>query len=216
VLLKLVLIAFFLAGLVFGQVMNTRTVERTAVISQHDPKVRIELPEAAQYIGADRWILYGMDDCELHAFIEADQHRHVRKLYWVQFEAYLPSKPSVKHRYHSPRHANLGGLDFYVDTWVWSRAEKTRPGSDVEHLRSLLRSHGYRLPDGMMQVRLVHLMDGKRKELMIIYGEDLAGTGWNAEDLQKGGRAHDHWASLQNGVIQRAEQQIRLENTAQP
>jgi hypothetical protein len=33
----------------------------------------------------------------------------------------------------------------------------------------------------MMYVRLVHLLDAeKRKELMIIYGEDLAGTGVRA------------------------------------
>ena len=215
-MLKLLLIGFLLAGLLPGQVMNTRTVERTAVISQHDPKVRIELPKAARYVGGEHWILYGMDDCELHAFVEADQQRQVRKLYWVQFEAYLPSKPNLKHRYDSPRHATLGGLDFYVDTWVWRRAEKARPGSDVEHLRALLRSQGYSLPSGMMQVRLVHLMHGKRKELMIIYGEDLANTGFNAEGLQKGGPARDHWTSMQNGLIQRAEQQIRIENTTQP
>ena len=38
----------------------------------------------------------------------------------------------------------------------------------------------------MMDVRLVHLLDAeKRKELMIIYGEDLASTGFTAADLRK-------------------------------
>ena len=42
------------------------------------------------------------------------------------------------------------------------------------------------MPSGMMYVRLVHLLDDqKRKELMIIYGEDLAPTGHTVADLEK-------------------------------
>jgi len=50
-----------------------------------------------------------------------------------------------------------------------------RPGSDVEHTVALIRTRGYHMPEGMMYVRLVHLLDEQqRKELMIIYGEDVA------------------------------------------
>jgi hypothetical protein len=67
-----------------------------------------------------------------------------------------------------------GGLDFYVDTWVASKDEKTTPGSDLDHIRSLIRAKDYKIPPEMMVVRFAHLMDEKRKELMIIYAEDLA------------------------------------------
>jgi hypothetical protein len=48
-------------------------------------------------------VLYGIADCELHAFVEADQEQNVQRFYWVQFEAYLPTKPDLKHQYDSTR-----------------------------------------------------------------------------------------------------------------
>jgi hypothetical protein len=112
-----------------------------------------------------------LSDCELHAFVAADKQKQVQRLYWVQFEGYLPIRPELKHTYGSPRHATIGGLDFYVDTWVNSREEKSKPDSDGEHIRSLISEHQYMMPEGMICVRLVHLLDeAKRQELMIIYG----------------------------------------------
>jgi hypothetical protein len=186
-------------------------------MSDHDPKVRIALPKSAQYVGADRWVLYDMADCELHAFVDADARKNVQRLYWVQFEAYLPSRPELKHTYDSPRHAELGGLDFYVDTWVRATDEPTRAGSDLEHILALIRAKGYRVPAGMMYVRLVHLLDEtKRKELMIIYAEDLAPTGFTAAELQKGGKAYDQWPALEKPLVERAEQKVVIENAAKP
>ena len=177
--------------------------------------MQIHLPESAKYVGADRWILYGIADCELHAFVEADAQKNVQRLYWVQFEGYVPSKPELAHTYDSPRHATIGGLDFYVDTWPRADGEPTKPGSDREHIEALIRSKGYKMPGGMMYVRLVHLLDAKkRKELMIIYGEDLAPTGFSAADLVQGGKSHDQWLALENGLIERAKVKIALEPAA--
>ena len=51
-------------------------------------------------------------------------------------------------------------------------------------VEALVGAKGYRMPEAMMYVRLVHLLDKEtRKELMIIYGEDLAPTGFTAADL---------------------------------
>jgi hypothetical protein len=89
-----------------------RRVENNVIVSDRDPTVRIELPKSVRYVGADRWDLYDIADCELHAFVEADAQKNVQRLYWVQFEGYLPTKPDVHHQYDSPRHATIGGLDF--------------------------------------------------------------------------------------------------------
>lgn len=186
-----------------------RTVQANVITSESDPKVRIELPKSVQYAGADRWELYGIADCELHAFVEADGQKNVQRLYWVQFEGYLPTKPELKHTYNSPRTAKLGGMDFYVDTSVRPDNAATRLGSDLEHLRALIRAKGYKLPAGMMSVRLVHLLDEqKRKELMIIYGEDVAPTGFTAAELLPGGTAHDRWPEIEKGLIERAEKAL--------
>lgn len=192
-----------------------RKVQGNVIFSAHDPKVRIQLPKAVQYVGADRWILYGMANCELHAFVEADRQKNVQRLYWVQFEAYLPTRPELKHTYNSPRIAKLGGMDFYVDTWVRPTNAATKPGSDLEHIEALIRAKGYKLPAGMMSVRLVHLLsERKRKELMVIYSEDITPTGFAATELLPGGNAHGRWPAIEKGLIQRAEQKVVFDNTA--
>jgi hypothetical protein len=188
-----------------------RTVRYNIITSEHDPPVQIRLPESTQYVGADRWVLFGIADCELHAFVEADDQRNVRRFYWVQFEGYLPTKPELHHRYDSPRHANIGGLDFYVDTAMSVSDEKTTPGSDSEHIRALIDGHGYKRPAQTMYVRFVYLLDEeKRKELMIIYSEDLAPTGFAVADLEKGGKAYQQWAGIEKGLVERAKEKIRI------
>ena len=165
-----------------------RLVEGNTIISEHDPKMRIRLPVSAHYVGADRWVLYGIADCELHAFVKSDEQKNVQELYWVQFEGYIPTRPDLHHKYDSPQHPTIEDMDFYVDTWPRSNEEKTEPGSDREHLDALILATGYKIPANMMYVRLIYLLDAeKRKELMIIYGEDLASTGFTAADLRQGG-----------------------------
>ena len=176
---------------------------------QRNPKVRIRLPNSVQYVGADRWVLYGVADCEVHVFVDADSQLNVRHLYWVQFEGYMPSRPELNYHYDSPRHASLGGMDFYVDTWIRSSDAKTRPGSDREHIQALIRAKGYKMPDGMQDVRLVHLLDEqKRQELMIIYGENLSAL--TVALLQEGGKEHDRWPATQKDLIERALKRIAI------
>lgn len=192
-----------------------RTVSGHSVISQRDPRVRVGLPHDAQYVGTDRWVLFGIANCELYAFVRADSGKRVRALYWVQFEGYVPSMPRLQHVYTSTRHASLGGLDFYVDTWTEHNPHGVKPpdtralaaairakgyampagidrGSDEQHLYALLRSKGYRMPPDTMSVRFVHLVDSsKRKELMIIYSEPYS-------------------ISTQKSLVERAERQIHV------
>jgi hypothetical protein len=208
-----VLVLSFLCGATLsGQTAPPeRRVSGNVVTSLPDPAVRIELPKAAQYVGADRWVLYGIADCELHAFVEADRSGKVQRLYWVQFEGYLPSHPDSHHTYDSPKHASIGGLDFYVDSWVRAKDATTESGSDREHIEALVRAKGYRMPEAMY-VRLVHLLDKeKRKELMIIYSEDLAPSGFTAAELSEGGKAHDQWPGIADALLERAERRITIE-----
>ncbi len=207
------LLAVTLSTLLLAQAQKPeRKVQGNTITSRRDPSVRIELPKSAQYAGADRWILYDIADCELHAFVDADARKNVQRLYWIQFEAYVPSRPELHHTYDSPRHTEIGGLDFYVDTWVRKADDPVKKGSDSEHIATLIRAKGYNMPGAMMSVRLVHLLDEqKRKELMIIYSEDLAGTGFTAAQLDQGGSAHNQWPAIEKGLIERARQKIRIE-----
>ena len=211
-MLKPIAALFFVCVFLAAQTSTPeRKVEGNVITSARDPKVRIELPKSVKYVGADRWILYDIADCEVQVFVDADAKKNVQRLYWAQFEGYVPSKPDLHHTYDSPRHNSIGGLDFFVDTWVRPKDAPTRAGSDRQHVEALVRNHGYIMPEGMAYLRLVHLLDeSKRKELMIIYGEDLAPTGFTAADLQQGGKAYDHWPEIEKGLIERAQQRIAI------
>jgi hypothetical protein len=207
-------IVFFCVMLAAQGATPERKVESNVITSERDPAVRVQVPNSARYVGADRWVLSGLADCELHAFVDADPKKGVQRLYWVQFEGYLPTRPELQYKYDSPRRANLGGLEFYVDAWIRTKDAAMRSGSDAEHIAALVGRQGYHLPDGMMYVRLVHLLDEqKRKELMIIYGEDVRRSGLTAVELQPGGNAHDRWPAVEDSLLQRAEQRVAIEQT---
>ena len=138
----LILVVVFVVPLVLGErtAKPERTVHDNVITSERNPKVRVRLPESAKYVGADRWVLYDIADCELHAFVDADAQTNVQRLYWVQFEGYVPSRPELHHTYDSPRRTTIGGLDFYVDSWVRAKGEETRAGSDLEHIVKMIEA----------------------------------------------------------------------------
>jgi hypothetical protein len=169
-----------------------RSVHGSVLRSDRDPAVQVTLPKDATYIGSDKWILFGVANCQLFAFVTADSAQKVERLYWVQFESYLPSLPKLHHSYDSKQHASLGGIDFYVDTFRQSGKPPppdTRDlvgllqssgyaipagmssGSDQQHIDALITSKGYNLATNLLAVRFVHTFDAERKELMIIYSE---------------------------------------------
>lgn len=191
-----------------------RLATDNAVVSRRDPAVEIKLPSSVHYVGSDRFTfskpeLGAFDAAELFAFVDAEKDGHVRKYIWVQFEGYLPGHPDLHFTYDSPKHVTIGGLDFYEDIGVAS-PKPLKPGSDSKHFYSLLASRGYKRGD-LMWVRLVHLLDAtKRKELMIIYAESLAPTGYTAQQLDQGGSEHSQWAAMAAALSHRAIQGIRI------
>jgi len=194
-----------------------RTVKANTVISEKDPKIAITLPAKAIYVGADRWPLYNIADCEVHVFVEVNAEKVVQRLYWIQFEGYLPSKPELTHDYSADPTLKWDGLDFHIKARFGPTDDSVKTGSDSEHVRRLIHDRGFTMPEGMMNVRLVHLLDEQnRKELMLIYGENTASTGFAWTDLMPGGKAAGRWPEIQKGLIDRAEKQIVLKESDEP
>ena len=187
-----------------------RVVKGNTLTSARDPQITLEIKPPVEYVGADRWVLYGVADCEVHVFVEADKDKKVSRLYWIQFEGYLPEIATAAYNYDSPTRANIGGREFIVDGFFYpTNAPYRRPDSDREHVMNLLKAKGYTLPAEMMTRRMVHLpTPDKRKELMIIYAEDLAPTGYTVADLGKGGKAEKEWPRLEKEMLQRATDRI--------
>lgn len=186
-----------------------RMVKASTITSKNDPAITIKLPKSAQYVGADRWNLYNVADAELHVFVEADAQKQVQRLYWVQFEAYLPDNTHT-YNYSFTEKLTHAGLEFDVTTNFRSTSGPTRAGSDREHVMTMLEKSGYKIPAETMSLRLVHLPDeSKRKELMFIYAEDLATSGFTTEQL-KTPEGQEKWREIRTGLIERALERIKL------
>ena len=169
----------------------SRTVKGQVLTSTETPAVKLEFDKAFKYAGGHDFILYEVARAEQHFFVDADKEGRIKRVYWVQFEGYLPSNTHT-YRYKVNKTVSIGGLEFIADAYARNiKGNQGRPDSDGARARAFLESKGYRMAsDDMLSQRLVHLVDeAKRNELMIIYMEDLSGTGLTAADLAAGGRA---------------------------
>ena len=148
-------------------------------VNSIEPPASVTVPESADYLGSKRWILFGYADCDLQLYADKDASGTVERLYWIQSESYIPSRPELTHAndYVESRRLKWDGLDFHLDTWTRKLSDAAPADSDLEQVEKLVAARGLALPADMSFVRLVHLPDqAKRKELMIIYGERRTDT----------------------------------------
>ena len=191
---------------------ETRSVNGQVLTSDEMPAVRLEFAKEFKYVGSQSFILYDVARAEQHFFIDADKENRIRRLYWIQFEGYLPNN-THSYRYKVNHLVNIGDLDFIAD--AYARNIKANPGradSDGSRARTFLESKGYRLAsDDVLSERLVHMVDKeKRNELMIIYTEDLSRMGLVAGDLQEGGKAIARWDEIVKGLLDRAQKYMKI------
>src|SRR5262245_22977672 len=186
--------------------LPSRKVEGQVLISTEMPAVKLEFDEAFNYVGGHHFILYEVARAEQHFFVDADQEGRIKRMYWVQFEGYLPSNKHT-YRYKASKTVSIGGLEFIADAAPRNLKDNPgRPDSDGARARAFLESKGYRMAsDEVLSQRLVHLVDEeKRNELMIIYMEDSSATGLTAADLGPNGKASDRWDEMSKGLLERA------------
>jgi hypothetical protein len=188
----------------------TRTVAGQVLTSKEMPAVQLEFDRAFKYAGSQSFVLYDVANAEQHFFVDADEDGRVKRLYWIQFEGYLPDN-TYSYDYKSSRIATIGGLEFFADIYARSlKGNLGRPDSDGNRARAFLESKGFKTGTEVVTQRFVHLVDeAKRNELMIIYLEDLSGTGFTA-DLNEGGSKHAEWSSLSQAVFARAQKFMKI------
>ena len=185
-------------------------------IAHPGEKVMVTVPASARHLGSERFNLYGVADAEVHLFVEPDADGGMRRLWWVQFESYLPSND---HRYDyadGNRPIELGGVRTWLLAGPRSTAGPTRPGSDREHVFGILQRAGIPIPTEVMNVRLVQILDDPagtgqgRRELMIVYSEPLAPTGKALADLTTDGKPNDQWQAMEKALIERATGSVSI------
>jgi len=180
--------------------------------------VTVRVPASAGYVGSERFTLYGVADAEIHVFAEADAAKRLTRLYWIQFESYLPSLPDKRYNYAD---GNRRVMAWGIPTWVRAGAVRTdgptRAGSDREHVMGILTRAGYTIPAEVMNVRMVQLLDDPggtghgRRELMLIYSEDLGPTGQKVADLTADGKPTARWTPMEQPLVERATTAFRVE-----
>jgi len=180
--------------------------------------ILVRVPATATYAGSERFNLYDVADAEVHVFVEADADKRMRRLWWVQFESYLPSMPHHHYDYSDNRRGELGGVTTWFRSNPVSTAGPMRAGSDREHVYAVLQRAGIAIPAEVMNVRMVQLLDdpkgtgqGARRELMVIYSEDLALSGKTLAELTADGKPNEHWAPIEAGLVARARESVAIE-----
>lgn len=181
-------------------------------------RITVRVPRGAVYVGGDRFALYDVADCEIHVFVEADAQHRVRRLYWIQFEAYLASQPDRRYNYaDGNRRIDLRGTPTWVRPAPANVAQPARAGSDRERVIAIVRRAGLSLPADVLSVRMVQLLDDPqgtghgRHELMMIYAEDLAPSGSTAEDFMTEGAPNARWAAAEQPLVARASAAFTVE-----
>jgi hypothetical protein len=185
-----------------GQVLSSPTM----------PAIKLKFDKAFKYVGGQAFVLYDVARAEQHFFVDADNKGSIKRMYWVQFEGYLPSN-THSYRYQSPKRAKIGDLEFIADSFA--RNVKTSPGrpdSDGSRARQFLEKKNLRMAsDEVMAQRLVNLIDEqKRNELMIIYMEDLSPQKLTAVELAPEGRAAGQWEEISKALLERATKGIEI------
>src|SRR5438034_7745133 len=109
---------------------QARRVEGQILTSTALPAVRLQFDNKFKYVGNQSFILYDNARVEQYFFVDADGQGRIKRLYWVQFEGYLPNNTET-YNYKVNKTVNLGGLSFIADAYARNIKDNSgRPGSD--------------------------------------------------------------------------------------
>jgi hypothetical protein len=192
-------------------------VQGNILVSERDPAMRITLPQDVHYLGGGRFVLHGTEDCEMHVFVKADARKNVLELYRVQFANFLPGQ-GQRHQYDAKNFRKFDGEDTYVQTDLGPIDAPPAGDAEMERrLQKLLADNGYTLHPEMRYVLLMRPLGALgKKEMTIVYAEDLTPTGLTAKSLRPGGKAASRWPAMQKELVERADKKIQLESKNRP
>ena len=189
-----------------------RTVKNQTLISRELPAATLKFGKDFKYVGGHQFILYNVAHAEQHFFVNAGKDGLIKRMYWVQFEGYLPDNRN-SYTYKGTKSVDIGGFDFIADTYARNiRASPGRPDSDGAMGRNFLAQNGYRLAsDEIISQRFLHYIgEDKRNEIMIIYLEDMSVLGLTSKDVAAGGKAAGEFGKISEDLLARAIKDLKI------
>lgn len=192
----------------------TRTVTGTTLTSHQFPSASITFPSHFEYLGAHKFVLYGVADTEQYMFATAHENGQTKAMIVVQFESLLPHINGSYDYSSSPTNIDFDGLTFWVDQHPSTRhwlVPNGRPGTDGYLHRSFMGDRGYPLPKYYIWTRLAYVPDTHpREEMLIIYMEDISSTGIISADLKPDGKHADLWEQMAMQNLKEIQESIVL------
>ena len=218
------------SSLDYSPYLDTRTtVEGQILQSEQFPKGTISFDPSIEYIGGETFILYKVARCEIHLFAELKGKGGYKRIYWVQYESYLPKElmpASIKESGETPQYdyskdpyrIEMGGRRFYVSnnyhpiekTMEELNAENGPEDSDFTHVARLLAHNGVNINGEVLSVRMVHLNRSQQQELMIIYFENMDGQELSVAKLDETGKESSFWEEVSRELRTRASQAMHF------
>ncbi|MEM9954436.1 MAG: hypothetical protein AAF846_22700 [Chloroflexota bacterium] len=193
----------------------TRTVTNNVLLSPSEPDVMLTFDERYTYIGGQTFTLYGTAAVEQHFFVEAYPDGRMKSFFWLQFERFLPDNTFTYDYSESPLQIQIGDYDFFTDTAagiVSPIFQLGQPGTDGYLARKFAADRGYHYPDEYLYARLVHIPDVERRtELLIIFIDDLAPTGFSATALREGGEDAEEWPTVEATMLDKIRSVMQIE-----
>jgi len=178
--LIILVVTFFLSVLPSAaQQQPPRQVKDQILTSTSLPPIRIKFADEFKHVGTLQFVLYDRAQVEQHFFVDADNEKRIKRMYWVQFEGYLPGV-NAKYDYPANETVTLAGQTYLVNAESVpniSEVVKRMPQSDVERGIKFLQSKGYRMNEAIRYERFVRLVDeAKRNEMILTYVEDASAS----------------------------------------
>jgi hypothetical protein len=192
-----------------------RFVQDTTLVSTALPAVRIQVTPAFQYAGYVEFNLWDVAAGTRYIFVDTAD-RQIRRLFLLQFEAYLPTNAhTYNYRFTDPR--ILGGQRFQHGTYAFSNAAiaRERPGSEAPLTAAFLQAQGYTFADEWMMSRFVTVPDAARRhELILFYMEMVPATGHTLAEFYTGtgedAVATPLWRQIAAGLTARSLQNFTV------
>lgn len=173
---------------------RVRRVKGRILTSDSLPLVRIKFDKNLKFKGSQKFTLYDRAEAEQFYFVDVDKQQRIKRMFIVQFEGFLANNNQT-YNYPTTKTVNIGGQDYIINTSITPNVAAVlnkNPETDAARAASFLESKGFRIGEDVLFQRFIRVVDEtKRSEFILIYIEDLSGTGFTAADLSKGERAEN-------------------------